>query len=208
MADSLTGMGSFELFPLEPNWAKSPSASAVFVRHYESYPGTAQKLGSLTSLVPITMDMGFTLEKADEYAAMAFFAARRGRWQRFWFKGAKRAFTLKEDMASGSTVLYVYDNGAYDLYQGHERIYIEMRSGDLIVRHVTSITDDTETNQRLILLLDTALDRDVNLDNHWKIGRLLLGRVNMDKILLRFKTSHASEITGRFMELPTEYSEI
>ena len=207
MADSLSGMGSFDLFPVEPEWSKRPSSGFLVSRLVEGYPGTVQALTTITDRVPQTGVLGFKLGKSDEYDLIEFFCAVKARLNRFWLKWPVKAFTLKENASSGATILHVYDNGAYRLFLGHERIYIHMTTGDLIVRHVTSITEDPD-NERLILNLDAALDRDVTLANHWIIARLLLVRFDRDVLQLSYKTDGRDETSVDFVELVAEYEEV
>jgi len=204
MADSLTSLSPFEVFPLEPNWARSPAPGLIYARHLEVYAGTSAGLDSITDFTPFTVRSGFSLERSENYDLVDFFVNRRGRWGKYWLKSLRSAFTLRVDMPSGSTILSVYDNGAYEAFEGHERIYIEMMDGDLITRHVINVL---EVAEGLSLVLDVQLDRDVTLTNHWIIGRLMLGRFDIDKISFKHKSDAVSEAQLRFIELPTEYVE-
>lgn len=195
------------LFPIEPDWSKLPARRMIYARHLMGYPGTIHEIGETTTRVPISLDMGVLMRKAEEFELLDFFCTHHGRHLRCWLKSPVRAFTLKQDMASGSTVLYVERNGAQDWYQGHERIYILMADGELLVRHVQGIIDDTD-NDRLILSLDSPLGRDVTLGNHYIIGRYLLARFDMDRLDLSFITDGVSRAALKFLELTAEYSEL
>lgn len=205
MADSLNGIGAFSLFPLDINWAKRPTVDLALARILLKHIGTSVGLETFTDDVPERITFGVTVtEKSDEYDLIDFFANRKGQYGKFWIKGPSREFTLKEDALSGSVALLVYRNGAYTQYQGYERIWIEMNDGDILTRHIQSITDD-DLNDRYSLNLATSIDRDLDVDGHIIIARLFLVRFTEDKLFLNFKTDVVSEIELTVKELVKEY---
>lgn len=208
MADSLNGMGSFDLFPLDINWARQPKVDLELARILMKHIGTSVALETFTDDVPERLNIGVTIsEKSDEYNLIDFFANRKGRHGKFWIKGPSREFTLKENALSGSSAILVYRNGAYTQYQGYERIWIGMNNGDILTRHIQTITDD-DLNDRYGLNLATPIDRDVDVDGHFIIARLFLVRLTEDKLFLKFETDSVSEVELTVRELVKEYSEI
>lgn len=208
MADSLNGMGTFSLFPLEINWVRRPKVDLALARILMKHIGTSIALETFTDDVPERINFGVTVTvKSDEYDLIDFFANRKGQHGKFWIKGMSREFTLKEDALSGSSALLVYRNGAYTQYQGYERIWIGMNDGDVLTRHIQSITDD-DLNDRYSLNLATPIDRDIDVDGHFIIARLFLVRFTEDKLFLNFLTDVASEIELTVRELVKEYADV
>jgi hypothetical protein len=207
VADDLQEIGSgVPVFPLYPNWAKEPNTTIGIVRKIVEFRGTAQTLISFLEEVPITFDAGFTMTtKEDEYNFIDFFNARRGKNQKFWVQHPKIAFELKASAGTGATSLNCYWNAAESNYVGFERIYILMKTGDLITRHIQNVTYNEITD---VMQIDfaTGLDRDLNLDNYWRIGRFLLCRYDEDALNMKHKTDLVSEASVRFYELIREYS--
>lgn len=208
MADSLNDIGSFSLFPLGLNWAKRPTVDLALARILLKHIGTSVSLETFTNDVPERITFGVTVtEKSDEYDLIDFFASRKGQHGKFWMRGPSREFTLNEDALSGSSSILTYRNGAYTQYQGYERIYIEMNNGDILTRHIQSITDD-DLNDRYSLNLATPIDRDLDVDGHIIIARLFLVRLTEDKLFLGFKTDVVSEVELTVKELVKEYVDV
>ena len=208
MADSLLDIGSESIFPLEINWAKRPEYNLSLARVLMQFPGTASKVISYVDDVPERLTIGVsTFNKNDEYTLIDFFNSHKGCHGRFWIKVPQAEFTLKETALSGTTSLSVYRNGAEQQYQGYERIWILMSNGDVLTRHVLSITDD-EANDRYLLALESATDREINTSNHVLIGRLLLVRFDHDDLSMDYFTDSAEEVVLKVVELVKEYSEI
>lgn len=208
MADSLNGMGTFNLFPLELNWAKRPKTDLALARILLKHIGTSVALETFTDDVPERINFGVTVTvKSDEYDLIDFFASRKGQHGKFWIKGPSCEFTLKEDALSGSSALLAYRNGAYTQYQGYERIWIGMNGGDILTRHIQSITDD-DLNDRYSLNLATPIDRDIDVNGHFIIARLFLVRFTEDKLFLNFLTDVVSEVELTVRELVKEYVDV
>ena len=208
MTDSLNGMGTFGLFPLEINWSRRPRLDLALARILTKHIGTSIDLETFIEDAPERLNFGISiLTKSDEYDLIDFFSNRKGQHGKFWIKRPSREFTLKEDALSGSVSLLVHRNGAYSQYQGYERIWIEMNDGDILTRHIQSITDD-DLNDRYSLNLATAIDRDLNFDGHIIISRLLLVRFTEDRLFLGFKTDVISEVELTVRELVKEYADV
>ncbi|MDA3788071.1 MAG: hypothetical protein PF503_06215 [Desulfobacula sp.] len=206
MADDYMDIGNESIFPLSPNWKKSPATSLTMTRRLHSFPGTAQSISELNPETPISFEALFTVfNKVDEYSLLEFIHAHQGRVVRFWVPYQRQLFELYEDSAIGAGAINCVDNGAAGSYQGYERIYILMTNGDMITRWVTSITTD---GTKLSMVLDTPLDRSLELTNHLQIGRFLLVRFDSDQFELSIKTNNVFEITQRFYELVKEYAQL
>jgi len=206
MADSITAMGSApKYFPLQPNWATPPKAGFGLARDYVSFPGTAQLLDSTTDLAPKEFTLRFLVDnKADEYELLDFLHQVKGKSYRFWIEHPDAAFILKETANNGATVLKCKKNSFEKICQDNERIFVAMKTGDIIVRKITDATWNS-TTEELSLTLDTSIDRDITVDNHWLIGRFLLCRLSDDNTEMEIVTSLVSRFSLKFTELPTEY---
>lgn len=211
MADSFPvgdvgAVGDFPRFPLEPNWVSDPQTRLDLVRDLVAYRGTSHSLNSIVDDVPITFEARFSVYTLADYnTLLSTFVDARGRCNRFWIKHPYRSFKLKTNAASGAGVIYCYDNGFDQQYQGYERIYILMTTGDVVARHVTAATYN-EAQSRLELSLNTILDRDITTTNHVLIGRYLLARLDSDEMELSVVTDYACETDLAFRELVKEYA--
>lgn len=207
MADSLLDLGSTPVFPLEPNWVSQPSTNISLSRNLLAYRGTKHSIFPITDDAPITFEAHFTIyEKSDEDTFLDFFHARRGRNQRFWVKHPRQHFALKETASNGALSMVCYPNSAHDQFQGYERIYVVMSTGDIVTRKVNSATyssDDDEIN----LAINSALDRDITISNQILIGRVLLCRFDSDELSVSHVTTTTCEFSLKFYELVKEYEE-
>jgi len=205
MADSLADLGGYDLFPLEPDWSTRPTNNYRLMKDLLKYPGTAMSLNSFIDYVPLSYELGFTFsEEQDMYNMADFFHEKRGRVHAFWFKAPHREMTLYQGALSGATSLYMERNFAHLQYQGHERIYIDMKSEDLLTRKVLSVTDD-ETNNRMSVAVNTSIDRDLTLTNHWSIGKLIFARFSEDSLIWQFKAAKLAQLSFTVTELVQEY---
>lgn len=208
MADSLSGIGSLEIFPFEPDWSTPPASEIIMTRRLQSFPGTVHAIESISSDVPIAVRMGFSvLDRGELHDLTGFMVSRMGRLKRFWVRHPKSAFSLLQTASTGGTTLTVVPNRAARQYQGYERIYVLMDSGDLIVRHATDVAHDA-VNGQTVITLDSPLDRDIGLNGYRVIGRLLLVRFDQDKFDFSMSTPTAGGITLKFHELVREYAQI
>jgi len=206
MADSLLDLGTTPVFPLEPNWVSNPTTNISVARRVIGYPGTIQALFQITDDVPVTFTEKFTIyNKTDENTILNFFHARKGRNQRFWVKHPRKHFTLKETASSGAVTMVCEPNNADKQWQGYERIYIVMGTGDILTRKVNSVTYDA-VNEEINLTLNNSLDRDVTTSNQILIGRLLLCRFDSDEMNIRWHSTVTSDFSLKFYELVKEYS--
>jgi hypothetical protein len=204
MADNLEDLGTYSIFPIEANWVQKPKMDLELARLIIKYVGTSQKLETFTDDVPEGWSLYFTPDEDDHYDLIDFFAARKGRHGGFWLKIPTREFTLKETALSGSTELVVERNFAHLQYQGYERIYIIMNTGDLITREITGTNDD-EDNDKLELSLATVTDREITTSNHYFFGRLLLCRFDEDSLIMSYGQNAYPSISVRVVELVKEY---
>ena len=204
MADSLTKMGSFELFGLEPNWSSDISVEHLLSRRMLQYAGTPTTLEDIAPEIPIALDLEFLCwDKQREFDLITFFVSKKGQANRFWLKHPAAAFTLKTSASAGAAGIYCKRNSFDLVWQGYERVYILMSSGDLVVRKITSCSGGSDYTY---IGFDTVLDRDLMATNHLRISRMLLGRFSTDKLKIKSSTDLVGRASLSFVELVKEYS--
>jgi hypothetical protein len=209
MANNFTALGDVPLFPFEPTWSEMPRISPVILRRIVSHRGTVQQVESTQGDVPVKLTFGYSLlTSADIMAMTSFFLDRKGRLGRFWIRHPLEAFSLAAPASINQNLLVCQDNLAARQFQGYERIWMEMADGDLLIRQVTEASADPETGL-VTLTLDTNLDRVVNADTLFRIGRMYLVRFDQDDLKFLFATPEtAGDITLTFYELVKEYSDL
>jgi len=208
MADDYQDIGTEPIFTFDLDWVSTPKTEMVLSKNVIQQMGTVQTLGSYTDDVPQSFNGQFTIEsKLVESNFLTFIHEQRGKNNRFWFLHPKQSFVLKTLAASGVSTVICEPNRAYSSYEGYERIWIGMNNGDILTRHVFSVTNNAPLGE-MTLNLSTNLDREVNLTNHYAIGRCLLVRFDDDKFDFKIITDIVSRMNLRFFELPLEYSEI
>jgi len=206
MADDLKDIGQEDVFPLPLNWISNPSTSFTITRHLQHFAGTSASISELNPETPISFEGLFSVfEKQEEYDLMEFIHSRKGRVIRFWIPYEKEMFTLVTPTSVGATALECEDNKSTLSYLGYERIFLLMRNGDMITRHVTEVTSSLG---KITLTLTTPLDRDIELNSYYTIGRFLLVRFDSDKFEFSVDTNNVFEFSSRFYELVKEYSEL
>ena len=208
MADDYQDLGTYERFPLLPNWVSQPESSYIMARWLVNMPGTVDSLTSITDDAPIIFSAKFMLyQKSDEYAFLDFFNDHRGRANKFWIQHPSSCFILTKTANLGGTSINCQPNKAHLNYQGYERVYILMDNGDIITRKAGAVTYDP-VDDEVDLELVTALDRDITTTNYQMVGRMLLCRFEEDNITVESHSSEVSEVECRFRELVKEYSDV
>lgn len=208
MADDYQDLGSYERFPLVPNWASTPESSYIIARWLVNMSGTVDSLQSITDNAPLIFNAKFLIyDKSDEYDFLDFFYSRKGRHGKFWIQHPASCFILTKTANLGGTSINCEPNKAHLNYQGYERIYILMNTGDVITRKVGAVTYD-DVDDEVDLELVTALDREITITNYQMVGRMLLVRFEEDNLVVESHSSEVSEVKCSFRELPEEYDDI
>ncbi len=208
MADDLQNLGGVQIFPFYINWAMEPSTQIALPRKIIAYPGTAQTMVGYIEETPITWDAQINVfNKEDEYTLLDFFNSVRGRNLRFWIQHPKSAFDLVDPPGAGATTYVCAPNAAEDIWLGQERVYLLLKNGDLITRHITA-ANYNEATDKLSLEFTTPTDRAITLDDYWRMGRFLLCRLDEDELEVEHFNDNSSQVKLRFYELVKEYSAI
>ena len=189
--DISTSFNDRQMFVTQPDWGKDITSQIAVERRVLQYIGGVKIISQVNTDTPITASGDFTLfDRESVYNLLEFFNARKGGTKSFWFLHPARFFTLKENYSSGSGYLEVERNYC-DLWtqalpsQYDWGIYIYMHNGDLICRKVTGITDETD---RSYIYLDETIPRNITADNHFIIGRTLVGRFDQNQLSIDFST--------------------
>ena len=207
MADDLAGLGSYNIFPLDPDWAQNPKSSFDMVRVVQQYQGTAQSLSSRTDYVPIKFEAGFSIwDRDDEYDLIDFFDTVKARVGAFWLKMPKWAFTTDSKITAGATSFPCYENDASKQYQGFERVYMILNNGDVISRAITTAVNNGAG--RVNLNFDGPLSVDIETTDYYRTGRLLLVRFDNDELKVECETDGVFKFNLKFQELPVECAAI
>jgi hypothetical protein len=208
MADDIRDLGSAPLWRHSPNWARDPSTEIVMLRRVISERGTPHRLVQLEKDVPINFETEFVCtSKAEEKAVLAFFHGCRGRVKQFWIEHPRSLFDLKRSAPNGSSQLACINNNFDKQYCGYERFYMIMNNGDLITRKITGAEYD-KNDDELILSFTGDTDRDINLGDYQRMGRLLLVRLDSDDLTIRMETPSICTFSLKFVELVNEYGAV
>jgi len=187
--DISTSFNDRQMFVTQPDWGNDITSKVALQRKVLQYIGGVKTISEINTDAPITVSGDFTLfDRESIYNLLNFFNARKGGTKSFWFLHPSRFFTLKENYSSGSSYITVNRNYS-DLWtqalpsQYDWGIYIYMHNGDLICRKVTGVTDDTDSSR---VYLDETISRNITTDNHFIIGRTLVGRFDQNQLSIDF----------------------
>lgn len=206
--DISTSFNDREMFVTQPDWGADITSKIQMERRILQQIGGVKTISELITDAPITVNSDFTLSDRESiYSLLQFFDQRKGGTESFWFLHPGRFFTLKEPYTSGST--YIVANRNYgDRWtqslpsQYDWGIYICMHDGDLICRKVTGVTDDGDTSR---IYLEETIPRNITADNHFIIGRTLVGRFDQNQIRINFSTQGIGVAPLRLKETYREY---
>lgn len=206
MADDLNDIGSYNIFQFSPNFMSAPDTRITLLRELKEYAGGIKEIATIESKTPYRVSGNFDFDNEDDiYDIFDFFYNRKGRLSKFWFKHPKNAFELKEDIIISDNKMVCYPNFSHFVYEGHERIYIDLLNGDTITWNIIGIVyDDAEDEEEVII--SGTWDRDITPNEINNIGRLILCRFDDDTLRIDCSSSEFLRIKLSFYELVEEYS--
>ena len=206
MSDDLQDLGAITtLFRERPNWIEPVNTKLVFTKQLLNFPGASQTILGFTSDVPQRLSYNFLApDKETEFNLITFWRARKARVEAFWAFGHRESFTLSQDALLNDASITVLNNGFLRAYRGYERIYIELKSGDILTRKIVAVAE-TGGGAELLLQLGTVLDRDIDIIDIRIIARLFFGRFDSDQLEMAGNTNTIDETTLEFFELVKEY---
>ena len=190
-------------FLLRPNWKTSPKSIFDDNRELIQFTGTVLDIYNLGDKIGRTITYGYTnVNREDEYYLVNFFCNHQGKLRRFWLPEWKNAFVLYENISAGDTTITI-ENCFFSLVdQGYERIFIELKNGDILSRSVSAVI---ASGYLEYIHLNNTIDRDISIDDIRYFGRLLLVRFDDDILNLSFRSDSVTKCSCTFKELPHEY---
>ena len=220
MADSKTGLGTVStILTIKPDWQRLPSSGFQAGRQMlQDGAGTTAVRTLVLGKLPFSFSYGFTnLSKEAEYDLLEFFYNRKGMFDRFWLPVWFNILPVIQYVPESGDP-YVFRNtfkpfGLYgldflDIYQGYERLFVEMNDGDIITRKITDCHADEITPENLVCDTDTNFDRDAALSDIKIFTLLKLCRFDQDELEINHISGKISSCELSFKELTKEYADM
>jgi hypothetical protein len=204
MADSILDINPItSMWLWEPDWSDNVISNARLSKALIQYGGSPGSLWIDNYEVPKCIKMKFVAHnKIDESELLNFFEDRNGRFEKFWIPAWTTHFTLDTTIESSDTGIIVRNDKFASTYRGYERLIIILNNGDILVRKITAVTENANTET---LTISSALGVQVLATDIAFFGLFLLMRFDSDKIVLEYTTDSVSETTLQFYELIREY---
>jgi hypothetical protein len=201
MADSLLDLDNEALFSFPIDWNSLPAIADSFGRELLQYNLGAINYRFLTRDLNYSVQYGMTfMSKKDEYDVLNFFCERKGRYERFWIPIYAQMFTLAANITSGDYYFQIIDQNQYKTLHLYERLFIKLKTGDLITRKINSLNAPPN-----IFGVISAFDRNILTTDIEYFGRLILGRFDQDEIEINHETDSLGNCSLQFRELSKEY---
>jgi len=202
MADELYNLESISIFPFTHNWVNNIGIEYQMNRDTTQFFGTGTDILIYSSLHNLFFSIDLTLKtKEDIYNLLDFFNTKKGQLQKFWVYGSRNEFELAIDKPAMSNDLYIYDNG-FDLnFYGNERIYLQLKNGDILTRLVTNVSKVSNT----LKLEVSTIVREIEKEDILQFGRIYLCRFAKDVLNLSYKTENICSTQLDFVEVIKEY---
>jgi hypothetical protein len=205
MNDLADLLSTSTIWARKPNWATSPQRDFDMAREVEDVAPSGLSITNILDYLAHSVEYRYrNSSKVDESALLAFWQQQHGRHLRFWLPLWRSDFHLVLPVLPYEDTLVVDATGVATVFQGYERIYLELTDGTLITRHVTAVVDNLDGTETLYL--ETFMDRSIAIADVAMFGRLLLVRFDSDELLLEHVSAAVSEFTLHFRELVREYS--
>ena len=206
MADDIgTDFADREMFLTDPDWIEGIGSKFQVQRRLLGYGYTSHSLVALNTDAPINLELNYPIENHESrYDLINFFNSRKAKAESFWYLHPARFFTLEQAYPSGQGYLRCVRNYSHLWTQALPSqydwgIYIKMRNGDLITRKVTGITDSSSPSYSAVFL-DETIPRDINNNNHYLIGRMLVGRFDQDELSLKMQSNNKGLVNVKLQE--------
>ena len=206
----ITGLGNCSaIFLMRPLRVQPIEISLASVARILQRPSTTLELTRLTPGTRRAFKATWALrERAEEYEFLDFWYQQKGAWARFWMPTWQHEFAVVQPIA-GATI--VIQNVRFSrAATGNERIFLETKSGDFYVRHITTAEDLGDGTEALTL--DTAITGPIQPDQVAMMGRVILARFDQQSLRLGYATAAANRFyalaEAAVIELPNEYQEV
>lgn len=205
MADDLKDLGSnTSLFEFEPNWISEIKSTFDIARFYLRFPGGVPYMTATTDFTPVTWAATYDFQSQEEQCDFLYYlGSRSGNAQRFWNIYPRSIFNLKLNWSS--TEITCIPNDFQYLYQGHERIFVLLKGGDLLTRQVIS-AEYQEIGDNLVLTVNDTPPSEVEINDVAMFGMLYLVRFDQIRFKLNHHNDALSKVELSFLEL-NEYED-
>ena len=205
MSNSLNGLTHNELvLRKKPNWAENPKRTISMNRDLIKLNESAVTLVNISDYLYHEITYSYTFATRGEvYDFVQWYNQRQGKLQRFWLPIVRNEFELYSPVNQFDSSLIVVSTGFVEVYQGYERIYLELSNGDLITHKVTGVIDNGDGTETL--QLDALMDRNIALSEVNWFSRIMLVRFNRDSLQMTHSTDGVAEATVTYRELVREY---
>lgn len=188
----------------KPNWATNPKRVIQMNRDLVEYEESSITIINISDFLIHVITYSYTFVNREEvFDYITFFNAQQGKLKRFWLPIIRNEFALVDPVSTFDGSLLVVDTGFAEVYQGYERIYLELQDGNLITRKVTGVVDNGDGTETL--QLETLMDRDIALSEVNLFSRIMLVRFDKDALQLTHSTDAIAEVTMKYLELVREY---
>ena len=206
MANSITGLGSIStIFWTSPSMTNDITSSYISVAKFFQFTGTKTESTRIIDGIGQVIDCGFTFaNKQAQFDFLEFFEGRKSSLHKFWNPVWTNTFELFQQAFTNDTKIYIKPCFFTQGFQEYERIWILLKDGSKIVRHITAATELADKEE---LTLDTALDRDISQDDIEIFGRFILGRFGANEVEFEYETTYYAQTKVKFYELVQEYEE-
>ena len=188
------GAGARPLFPFLADWSTLPHSGV------SEQDITRKQIGALRTLATAyytqrgrrTVEQAFTLQNADAFNLLRFFADMGGEQNNFWLGACLNEANLTGNVASGATSLTV-DNGAA---RGSNSFVL---LGNGVVRVPLVVSSVAGNTWNLLAAPGTAFSAGATT-----IESLVLARFDALKLVLNFSSPTLADCSVKFKELPWE----
>jgi len=199
MSDVLNGLGTTALYKLEHNWKVEPQSEFRNSLKFNEFSGTIQSLDIYSEDSPRKLNLtGSCYNKVEEKEVIEFVEDVKGRYKRFWIRSPLDEFTLLGSYSISDTYVSCSLND-YE-YKGYERIYIEMKNGDIVTGEIDSITESTN----LEINLKNAIGYTFTSSDVVRCSLLLLCRLDIDGIIFKYFSDLHLDFNIELFELIAE----
>ena len=203
MADSITSLDSNPIFWTAPSASNDITSSYISAAKFFQFTGTKSDVTRIIDGIGQVIDCSFTFgTQQEQFDFLTFFDDRKASLHKFWLPVWSSTFELKETIYNGNDKIYITPSYFSQGYQGYERIWFLLKDGSKIVRKVIGAIDLEDKEE---LTLDTALDRDITIDDIEIFGRFILGRFGANDVEFEYKTTYYAQTQVKFYELVSEY---
>ena len=206
MSDSITGLDSSPILWYKPIRTRDLTSSYINVSKFFEFTGTTTETKRIIDGIGQVVECTFEFTNKDELNSfLTFFEDRKSSLYKFWISVWINQFELYEPISESTGFIRIKPCYFSQSYQGYERIWLLLKDGSRIVRHVTSATDYGNYEE---LQVDSNFDRTIEIEDVVLFGRFILCRFGSDE--LEFDYDYNTEITTttvKFYELVTEYED-